>query len=210
MAVLCFLPSIHFWDLIRGISKINLPIIGNKCESISDKLGLLPGKSPKYPGYGPGIWGLTASDNPTGYGPQSPTNDLGVITPTAAISAIPYTPAQSLTLWKQIIIFLGTIYGVIMAFYDAFDVSTGWWANSSLAIDEGPIIGMIWKLQDRTSMEFNSCLPGSTKRPDKTWLHILKKMKNLRLFTLFSLIIFGVIGCVRNSDKATVNMCVWV
>ncbi|TAL65044.1 MAG: hypothetical protein EPN88_10110, partial [Bacteroidetes bacterium] len=50
----------------------------------------------KYPGYGAAIWGLTASDNPWGYNAQSPTNDLGVITPTAAISSIAYTPAQSL------------------------------------------------------------------------------------------------------------------
>jgi hypothetical protein len=97
----------------------------------------------KYPGYGPGIWGLTASDNPTGYSPQSPTNDLGVITPTAAISAIPYTPAQSLDALKTDYYFLGDHLWGDYGFYDAFDVSAGWWANSSLAIDEGPIIGMI-------------------------------------------------------------------
>jgi hypothetical protein len=39
-------------------------------------------------------------------------------------------------------------------FTDAFDVSEGWWANSTLAIDQGPIIcmienyrtGLLWKL----------------------------------------------------------------
>jgi hypothetical protein len=39
--------------------------------------------------------------------------------------------------------FLGDHLWGDYGFYDAFDVSTGWWANSSLAIDEGPIIGMI-------------------------------------------------------------------
>jgi hypothetical protein len=97
----------------------------------------------KYPGYGPGIWGLTASDNPTGYIAQSPTNDLGVITPTAAISSMPYTPAQSLDALKTDYYFLGDHLWGDYGFYDAFDVSTGWWANSSLAIDEGPIICMI-------------------------------------------------------------------
>jgi hypothetical protein len=97
----------------------------------------------KYPGYGPGIWGLTASDNPNGYSAQSPANDLGVITPTAAVSAIPYTPAQSLRALKTDYYFLGDRLWGDYGFYDAFDVSAGWWANSTLAIDEGPIIGMI-------------------------------------------------------------------
>jgi len=97
----------------------------------------------KYPGYGPGIWGLTASDNPFGYNAQSPTNDLGVITPTAAISSIVYTPAQSLKALKTDYYFLGDYLWGAYGFYDAFDVSEGWWANSTLAIDQGPIICMI-------------------------------------------------------------------
>ena len=97
----------------------------------------------KYPGYGSGIWGLTASDNPTGYNAQSPTNDLGVITPTAAISSIPYTPSQSLDALKTDYYFLGDHLWGNYGFYDAFDVTVGWWANSTLAIDQGPIICMI-------------------------------------------------------------------
>jgi hypothetical protein len=97
----------------------------------------------KYPGYGPGIWGLTASDNPWGYNAQSPTNDLGVITPSAAISSIVYTPAQSLNALKTDYYFLGNHLWGNYGFYDAFDIKEGWWANSTLAIDQGPIICMI-------------------------------------------------------------------
>jgi hypothetical protein len=97
----------------------------------------------KYPGYGPGIWGLTASDNPWGYGAQSPTNDLGVITPTAAISSIPYTPEQSMNALKTDYYFLGDRLWGDYGFYDAFDVMENWWATSTLAIDQGPIINMI-------------------------------------------------------------------
>jgi hypothetical protein len=108
----------------------------------------------KYPGYGSGIWGLTASDNPNGYSAQSPTNDLGVITPTAAISSFPYTPSQSLAAVRTDYYFLGDRLWGDYGFYDAFDISAGWWATSTLAIDQGPIIGMIenyrtgllWKL----------------------------------------------------------------
>jgi hypothetical protein len=97
----------------------------------------------KYPGYGTAIWGLTASDNPWGYNAQSPTNDLGVITPTAAISSIAYTPSQSLNALKTDYYFLGDHLWGDFGFYDAFDVTEGWWASSTLAIDQGPIICMI-------------------------------------------------------------------
>jgi hypothetical protein len=97
----------------------------------------------KFPGYGASIWGLTASDNPWGYNAQSPTNDLGVITPTAALSSMPYTPIQSMNALKTDYYFLGNHLWGAYGFYDAFDVSEGWWANSTLAIDQGPIICMI-------------------------------------------------------------------
>lgn len=96
-----------------------------------------------YPGYSSEIWGLTASDNPWGYSAHSPTNDLGVITPTAAISAIVFTPAQSLNALKTDYYFLGDHLWGNYGFYDAFDVNQGWWATSTLAIDQGPIICMI-------------------------------------------------------------------
>lgn len=97
----------------------------------------------KYPGYGPGIWGLTASDNPSGYDAQSPSNDLGVITPTAAISSIAYVPSQAMDALRTDYYFLGDRLWGAYGFYDAFDVTAGWWANSTLAIDQGPIICMI-------------------------------------------------------------------
>lgn len=97
----------------------------------------------KFPGYSSSIWGLTASDNPWGYNAHSPSNDLGVITPTAAISSIVYTPVQSLKALKTDYYFLGDHLWGEYGFYDAFDVHEGWWANSTLAIDQGPIICMI-------------------------------------------------------------------
>lgn len=88
-------------------------------------------------------WGLTASDNPWGYNAQSPTNDLGVITPTAAVSALPYTPVQSMNTIRFFYYQLGDHLWGEYGFYDAYDVTEGWWANSYLAIDQGPIICMI-------------------------------------------------------------------
>ena len=55
-------------------------------------------ENPKgYAGYGASCWGLTASDGDNGYSAHSPTNDKGVIAPTAALSAFPYTPEESMS-----------------------------------------------------------------------------------------------------------------
>jgi hypothetical protein len=101
-------------------------------------------QNPKnYIGYSAACWGLTASDNPWGYNAHSPTNDLGVITPTAAISALPYVPEQSMKAIRQFYYVFGNRLWGEYGFYDAFDATEGWWADSTLAIDEGPIICMI-------------------------------------------------------------------
>jgi hypothetical protein len=94
-------------------------------------------------GYSSSSWGLTASDNPWGYNAHSPTNDLGVITPTAAVSAIAYTPVQSMAAIRHFYYILGDKLWGQYGFYDAFDANEGWWADSYLAIDQGPIICMI-------------------------------------------------------------------
>jgi hypothetical protein len=49
--------------------------------------------------YSDKVWGLTASytrnsDGTTGYSAHQPNNDLGIITPTAALSS--FTPVESL------------------------------------------------------------------------------------------------------------------
>ena len=96
-----------------------------------------------FVGYGDTIWGLTASDNQQGYAAHSPTNDLGVITPTAALSSFPYTPDESMKALKSFYYELGDRLWGPYGFYDAFNLTEGWTADSYLAIDQGPIIVMI-------------------------------------------------------------------
>ncbi|NVO19417.1 MAG: Ig-like domain-containing protein [Bacteroidetes bacterium] len=97
----------------------------------------------KWPDYSEHCWGLTASDIPNGYAASEPTNDLGVITPTAAISSLPYTSEQSMKAIRFFYYILGDKLWGSYGFYDAFDVHSGWWADSYLAIDQGPEICMI-------------------------------------------------------------------
>jgi len=95
-------------------------------------------------GYSANCWGLTASDIENGgYTASSPTNDVGVIAPTAAISSLPYTPTQSLQALRFFYYKLGDKTWGTYGFYDSFDLNDDWFASSYLAIDEGPIIDMI-------------------------------------------------------------------
>ena len=109
-------------------------------------------------GYSDSVWGLTASDIPNGYTASSPTNDIGVIAPTAALSSFPYTPTQSLKALKFFYYVLGNKIWSSYGFTDAFSLKDQWYATSTLAIDQGPIIvmienyrtGLVWNL-------FTSC-----------------------------------------------------
>ncbi|HLK30826.1 MAG TPA: glucoamylase family protein [Puia sp.] len=94
-------------------------------------------------GYSNLCWGLTASDIQNGYTASSPTNDVGTIAPTAAVSSIPYTPDQSMNAIKFFYYKLGDKIWGNYGYADAFDLSTPWFAASHLAIDEGPIVCMI-------------------------------------------------------------------
>ena len=94
-------------------------------------------------GYSESIWGLTASDNQNGYSAHSPENDLGVISPTAAISSMPYTPTESMRALKFFYYKLGDKIWKEYGFVDAFNLNEPWFASSFLAIDQGPMIVMI-------------------------------------------------------------------
>jgi hypothetical protein len=108
----------------------------------------------KYKGYGPNSWGLTASDSYKGYAAHSPNEDLGVISPTAALSSFPYTPEYSMQALRYFYENLGDSLWTKYGFADAFNETENWFAKSHLAIDQGPIIvmienyrsGLIWKL----------------------------------------------------------------
>lgn len=96
-----------------------------------------------FAGYYENSWGFTASDNHLGYSAHSPTNDLGVITPTAALSSFPYTPVESMEAMRFFYYELGDRIWGPFGFYDAFNITESWYANSYLAIDQGPILLMI-------------------------------------------------------------------
>jgi hypothetical protein len=107
-----------------------------------------------FNGYSNLCWGLTASDIQNGYTASSPTNDVGVIAPTAAISSLPYTPTESMNAIRFFYYTLGDKIWGQYGFIDAFNLSSIWFDSDYLAIDQGPEIimienyrsGLLWNL----------------------------------------------------------------
>jgi hypothetical protein len=101
-------------------------------------------ENPKhFKGYGENCWGLTAGDSYKGYVAHCPEVDLSVIQPTAALSSMPYTPIQSIKAMRHFYEDLGSKIWSNYGFVDGFSEEKNWYAKSHLAIDQGPIVGMI-------------------------------------------------------------------
>lgn len=111
-------------------------------------------ENPKgYPNYCDSCWGLTAGYSVAGYSAHAPNNDLGVITPTAALSSFPYAPDEAMKAaryWYRRKALLWGEYG----FYDGYSAAAKWYPRRYLAIDQltiAPMIenyrsGLLWRL----------------------------------------------------------------
>ncbi len=105
--------------------------------------------------YSSNNWGLTASDDPFGYTAHQPVfNDNGTISPTAALSSMPFTPEESLNALKYFYRERGQELFGIYGPYDAFNDNLDWIADHYIGIDQGPIVvmienhrtGLLWEL----------------------------------------------------------------
>lgn len=118
-----------------------------------------------YKGYGENCWGLSSSysvpgasayfrgqtnERPehgnslkTSYAGHRPTYDLGVISPTAALSSLPYAPDEVMPVIRHFYENLGEKILGKYGFYDAFSEEYEWFPLRYLAIDQGPIVVMI-------------------------------------------------------------------
>jgi hypothetical protein len=107
----------------------------------------------KYKGYGADLWGLTSSYSIKGYAGHRPDRDLGVISPTAALSSFPYTPKESMKMLENLYKNHDSLIGEYGP-YDAFSLQYNWYLPRYLAIDQGPIpvmienyrTGLLWNL----------------------------------------------------------------
>lgn len=123
----------NYWDVNLNHSKINYQYCVDNPKN--------------FPEYGDDCWGLTASytrnsDGSMGYAAHAPNNDLGIISPTAALSSMPFTPEVSIKALRYFYDNKNKLLGPA-GFYDAFKPGSNWVAKAYLAIDQGPIIVMI-------------------------------------------------------------------
>lgn len=102
-------------------------------------------ENPKgFKGYSSEVWGMTASRNPFGYAAHAPgAEDNGTITPTAALSSMPYTPDASMAALRRFYEEYGSRIWGPFGFTDAFNPNEDWYADGYLAIDQGTIAPMI-------------------------------------------------------------------
>lgn len=135
----------NYWDLNTNHTKINY---------------LYAVANPKnFKGYGANYWGLSASysrnaDGSIGYDAHMPSNDKGIISPTAAISSIVYTPLESKAFIRNLYENYKSETWGVAGFYDAHSLHYQWTAQRYLAIDQGPEMvmienyrtGLLWQL----------------------------------------------------------------
>ncbi|AWX44932.1 hypothetical protein HME9304_01938 [Flagellimonas maritima] len=106
-----------------------------------------------FKGYGKKCWGLTSSYSIKGYTSHRPDKDISVISPTAALSSMPYTPDESLRFLRFMYEEQDSLIGKYGP-YDAFSLEKDWYVPRYLAIDQGPIpvmienhrTGLLWNL----------------------------------------------------------------
>jgi len=123
----------NYWDVNLNHSKVNYEYCVDNPKNFTD--------------YGDNCWGLTASysrnaDGSIGYSAHAPGNDLGIISPTAALSSMPYTPQASIKALRYFYGHKDKLLGPA-GFYDAFKPGSTWVAKAYLAIDQGPTVIMI-------------------------------------------------------------------
>ena len=110
-----------------------------------------------FPGYGPDIWGITASDSAKGYlawgGPPHDADIDGTVVPSAAGGSLMFTPELSVRALRTMREKYGEkIYGRY-GFVDAFNPNTGWVNRDVIGINQGIILlsaenartGKVWR-----------------------------------------------------------------
>jgi hypothetical protein len=113
--------------------------------------------SHEFPGFGPNVWGITASDSAKGYlawggPPRDPAID-GTVVPSAAGGSLMFTPELSVAALRAMKDKFGEkVYGKY-GFVDAFNPNTGWIDSDVIGINVGIILlsaenartGNIWR-----------------------------------------------------------------
>ena len=140
--------------------------------------------SHKFSGYGPNIWGITASDSAKGYlawggPPLDPAID-GTVVPAAAGGSLMFTPELSLAALREMREKFGErIYGRY-GFVDAFNPNTGWIDSDVIGINVGIIL-----------------LSAENARSENVWRWFMRNAEMLRALQSAGLKKYGLTSAAR-------------
>lgn len=98
-----------------------------------------------WPGYSSLDWGLTASDDPSGYaahGAPPAENDNGTIAFTASGGAMAFAPEIALPSLQNFYSKGRTRFWTQYGFIDAYNLAQAWFDSAEIGIDQGPIVIM--------------------------------------------------------------------
>lgn len=98
-----------------------------------------------YDTYDEDIWGLSASDGPTGYKAYGAAdgNHDGTIAPYASIASIVFTPDLSMRAIRAMLDRYGPLLWTDYGFVSAFNADVVWFSKEHIGIDQGSVVLMI-------------------------------------------------------------------
>ncbi|MFH0909159.1 MAG: glucoamylase family protein [bacterium] len=171
----------------------------------------------RFPGYGPNVWGITASDSPRGYMPWGGPPDTpsyaidGSVVPCAPGGSIPFAPDICIPALRYMKAFYGDLVWGTYGFHDAFNPITQWVSPNVIGIDAGITLlmaenyrsGFVWKyfmknpeiLDAMNRAGFRSTLPELNAKDRKyvsrlcakTWRAIARATRSLDDYSLSDL-----------------------
>jgi len=145
------------WVDFRGKNDAGTDWFNNSVQATEANRRMCMDLAAKFPGYGPDIWGVTASDSASGYrawgGPPATSDIDGTVVPCAAGGSLMLAPEISLRALKEMKRLYGDRVYSIYGFVDAFNPTTGWTDTDVIGIDAGITLlsaenlrsGSVWK-----------------------------------------------------------------
>jgi hypothetical protein len=103
-----------------------------------------------YRTYSNGVWGISASDGPSGYRAYgaSEVNHDGTIAPYASVSCLPFTPEIALSGMRALLTEFGANVWREYGFVSAINADQNWYSVDHIGIDQGDILLMLANAQD--------------------------------------------------------------
>lgn len=142
----------HGWFDFRGKRDAYADYWQNSVDATLVQRAWSAQQTPRFSHWSPNVWGLTASDSPSGYvawGTPGRDPDLsdGTLVPCAPGGSLPFAPRECITALREMRTIGGTQLWGRYGFADAFNPETGWISPDVIGIDLGIMLVMAENLR---------------------------------------------------------------